>query len=161
MTEKPFVADHIARTHTFELKGRREELFHLFTPIGEKKWEEGWDPKIHYPRSGEAIAGGVFTTSQEGEQDTIWTIMEFDPRETRVKYARVTPGSRVAIVEVHCEDGSETTTRVRATYTFTALSEKGNDYLAVFTEPYYRDYIESWRTAIERHQQGESVSTRG
>lgn len=34
-------------------------------------------------------------------------------------------------------------------YTFTALSEEGNTYLAEFNEAHYRDYIESWRPAID------------
>ena len=110
---------------------------------------------MHYPPTGESIAGAVFTTSQEGEPDTIWSIVEYEPRDFRVKYLRVTPRSRVALVEVQCEAASDGTTRARVAYTFTALSEEGNKYLADFTESYFRDYIESWQTAIERYQRGE------
>ena len=156
MPQKLFVADHIERSHTIELRGSREEIFPLFTPLGETDWVPGWDPTFHHPRSGEFAEGGIFTTSQDGEPDTIWAVMECEPLEFRAKYARVTPGSRVAIVEVQCEEAAEGTTRLRATYTFTALSEAGNKYLAVFTETHYQDYIESWRTAIERYQARES-----
>ncbi len=144
-----FVANHIDRAHTIKLRGPREEVFPLFSPLGEKQWVPGWDPTFHYPRSGELVKGAVFTTSREGEPDTIWTVMEFEPLEFRVKYARVTPGSRVAVVEVQCEEAAGGATRAQVSYTFTGLSEEGNTYLAEFDEAHYRDYIESWRPAID------------
>ncbi len=159
MPRTSFVANHIERAHTIELRGPREEIFPLFSPLGEKQWVPGWDPTMHYPPTGESTEGAVFTTSQGGEPDTIWSIVEYEPRDFRVKYLRVTPGSRVAVVEVQCDAAPEGTTRVRVAYTFTALSEEGNKYLADFTEPYYRDYIESWRAAIERYQGGSGAAS--
>ena len=149
MPQTLFTANHIERTHTIEIRGRREKIFPLFSPLGEKDWVPDWDPTFHYPRSGELVEGGVFTTSREGEQDTIWLVMEFEPLEFRVKYARVTPGSRVAVVEVRCEEADGGATRAQVSYTFTALSDGGNEYLAEFNEAHYRDYIESWRPAID------------
>ena len=153
MPQTLFAANHIERTHTIEIRGRREKIFPLFSPLGEKDWVPDWDPTFHYPRSGELVEGGVFTTSREGEQDTIWVVMEFEPLEFRVKFARVTPGSRVAVVEVRCEEAAEEATRAQVSYTFTALSEEGNTYLAEFNEAYYRDYIESWIPAIHQFRE--------
>ncbi len=79
MPQTLFVADHIERSHTIELRGSREEIFPLFTPLGETDWVPGWDPTFHHPRSGELAEGGIFTTSQDGEPDTIWAVMECEP----------------------------------------------------------------------------------
>lgn len=151
MPQTLFAANSIKRTHAIEVRGRREKIFPLFSPLGERDWVPGWDPTFHYPRSGELVEGGVFTTSRDGEQDTIWLVMEFEPQDFRVKYARVTPGSRVAVVEVRCEEAAEGITRAQVSYTFTALSEEGNTYLAEFDEDRYRNYIESWRPAIDEY----------
>jgi hypothetical protein len=155
-----FEAKHIVRTHTVQLDARPDEVFPLFEPIGEKKWVEGWEPVMHYPRSGAAIEGAVFTTRQEGEAETIWALAEYEREEWRVKYLRVTPRSRVAVVEVRCEDAPGGTTRAHVTYTFTALSEEGNRYLAEFTEPHYREYINSWETDINRYLRGHRAGDR-
>ena len=34
MTRTLFVADHIERAHTIELRGPRDEIFPLFSPLG-------------------------------------------------------------------------------------------------------------------------------
>ncbi len=153
MPQTVFVANNIARSHTIELRGPRDEIFPLFSPLGEKLWVPGWDPTFHYPCSGELVEGAVFTTNKEGEADTIWCVVEYEPDDFRVKYLRVTPGSRVAVVEVRCEETPGGATRAHVTYTFTALSDEGNTYLAAFNEAYYRDYIESWVPAIHQFRE--------
>ena len=50
-----FEAKHVVRSHTIEIQARPDAVFPLFTPMGEKKWVDGWDPIMHYPRSGEAM----------------------------------------------------------------------------------------------------------
>jgi len=149
-----FEALHAVRSHTIEIQARPHAVFPLFTPMGEKKWVEGWDPVTHYPRSGEAMEGAIFTTRSEGEAETVWAIVAYEPDETRVKYVRVTPGSRIAVVEVQCEESAAGATRARVTYTLTALSEEGNRYVSDFTEACYREYIDSWQQAIHRFLDG-------
>ncbi len=145
-----FEAKHVVRSHTIEIQARPDTVFPLFTPMGEKKWVDGWDPIMHYPRAGEAMEGAVFSTRSEGEAETVWAIVEYDPEKRCAKYLRVTPGSRVAVVEVQCSDAAGGATRARVTYTFTALSEEGNRYVSDFTEVRYREYIDSWKEAIHR-----------
>jgi len=145
-----FEARHIVRSHGIEIQAEPDVVFPLFTPLGEKKWVEGWEPVPHHPRSGEATEGAVFTTRAAGEPATVWAIVAFDPQTRHAKYLRVTPGSRVAWVEVRCEEATPGTTRVQVTYTFTALSEEGNRYVSDFTEARYREYIDSWKEAIHK-----------
>ena len=145
-----FEANHVVKSHTIEIEARPEVVFPLFSPMGEKKWVEGWNPVMHYPRSGEAMEGAVFATRPEGEAETIWAIVKYEPATWRVEYLRVTPSSRVAVVEVRCEEADGGKTRARVTYTFTALSEEGNRYISDFTDDRYREYIESWQQAIHR-----------
>jgi hypothetical protein len=143
-------AKHIVRSHHIEIQAPPDVVFPLFTPLGEKKWVEGWEPVAHYPPSGEATEGAVFTTRAEGEPVTVWAIVAFDAETRYANYLRVRPGSRVAWVQVRCEEAMSGTTRVQVTYTFTALSEEGNRYVSDFTEARYREYIDSWKDTIHR-----------
>jgi len=146
-----FIAKRIDRTHSIELNAPPETVFPLFTPLGEKKWVDGWEPRMLYPTSGEAMKGTVFITQQPGEADTIWNMLNYSPENFRVKYARVTPGSRFGIVEVHCEKLGSDHSRVQVSYIFTALSEAGNDFISNFSETHYRAYIDSWKTQIHSY----------
>jgi hypothetical protein len=51
-------------------------------------------------------------------------------------------------VEVRCEPAGGGQTLAHVTYTFTALSPRGNEYLRALSEDEYRRYIGSWETAI-------------
>ncbi len=145
-----FIAKRIVRAHAIELNAPPEAVFPLFTPLGEKKWVEGWKPRMLYPPSGEAMEGTVFITRQPGEADTIWNILSYAPEIFRVKYARVTPGSRFGIVEVRCEKAESDRSRVQVSYIFTTLSEEGNKFIDGFSEAYFSDYIDSWGVALNR-----------
>ena len=87
-----FEAKHVVRSHTIEIQARPDAVFPLFTPMGEKKWVDGWDPIMHYPRSGEAMEGAVFSTRSEGEAETVWAIVEYDPEKGAPSICASHPG---------------------------------------------------------------------
>jgi len=144
-----FVAERATRTHSFVVERPVAAAFALFTPEGERRWAEGWDPVYVHPADGHAEADLVFTTSHGGE-DTIWMVTRHDPASGLVEYARVTPGSRTARVLVQCTALSPERTRVTVIYVLTGLTESGNAYVRRMDEAAYRDYIDSWRDAISR-----------
>jgi hypothetical protein len=144
----PFVAQHFTRTQNIHLSASPNRVFPLFDPIGEKQWADGWEPEIIYPLSGEVEEGMVFTTGSHDEVQVIWTILTFDAAKWRISYLRVTSGSHVARIDIRCEDHLDETTRTSISYTFTALTERGNDYVAKFTEEHYQEWMSSWEKAI-------------
>jgi hypothetical protein len=144
-----FVMDHIERQHTITLSGSIERVFPLFTPTGEKLWVEGWDPEFLHPASGQTCEGMVFRT-RHGHEETLWACVDWEPSCHRVRYVRVTPGSRFGFVEVVCREASGRTTEASITYTFTALSNEGRSYLASVSEPAFVGMIEEWRERIDR-----------
>jgi hypothetical protein len=74
-----------------------------------------------------------------------------------VAYTRITPGSRAGIVEVRCEPHGPGRTVAHVTYTYTALSARGNEVLAEWTEAEYRRSIDVWETAINTHLSGDPL----
>lgn len=141
------MTDHLECRHSIDLAGPIERVFPLFTPIGETLWVDGWDPEFLHPRSGETQEGMVFRTSH-GDEVTLWACTDWQPNEHRVRYARVTPGSRFGFVEVTCRDGGGESTQASIAYTFTALGENGRSYLSQLTEGAFVDMIETWKAGI-------------
>lgn len=146
-----FAPLHVSRSGSIRLSAAPADVFPLFEPIGEMRWAEGWSPRVLYPLSGEARLGMVFTTQHPGEAETIWTIAAYDPERLRISYVRQTPGSRVGVIDVECAAAGDQTSHVTVTYTFTALSEEGNVYIAAFTEDHYAAYMAEWERAINHY----------
>ena len=141
------MTNHLERRHSIDLAGPIERVFPLFTPIGETLWVEGWDPEFLHPSDGETQEGMVFRTSH-GDESTLWACTDWQPREHRVRYARVTPGSRFGFVEVSCRDTGSESTQASIAYTFTALCENGASYLSELTQDTFIEMIESWKVGI-------------
>ena len=71
-----------------------EQTIQLFTPEGERRWAEGWDPQ--YPEVDRRDGpGAVFTT---GRHHTTWIMVDHGPES--VRYARVTEGMTAGTVAV-------------------------------------------------------------
>jgi hypothetical protein len=141
--------DHIERRHSIALTGSIDRVFPLFTPIGETLWVDGWNPEFLLPKDGETREGMIFRTGA-GKEETLWTCTEWNPGDHRVRYARVTPGSRFGFVEVKCREGASGNTEASVEYSFTALTEKGRSYLAELTEEAFARMIEEWRVRINQ-----------
>ncbi|MBZ9846474.1 hypothetical protein LB565_00475 [Mesorhizobium sp. CA14] len=141
------MTSHLERSHRIDLAGPIERVFPLFTPMGETLWVDGWNPEFLHPRDGETQEGMVFRTGH-GDELTLWACTDWQPKEHRVRYARVTPGSRFGFVEVTCLDNGPDGTQASIAYTFTALGEEGQSYLSKLTEDAFRDMIETWKVEI-------------
>ncbi|HEX6335598.1 MAG TPA: SRPBCC family protein [Jiangellaceae bacterium] len=135
----------------YELSGRigvalpPGEAFVLFTPRGEERWADGWRPLFPAPTEDDAVPGTVFETSAGGEH-TIWVVLDREPGR-RMRYARVTPGSRAGTVSVELADGGDGRSAVEVTYALTALSPDGDRQLKEFAAG-FPDYLKSWESAI-------------
>ena len=120
-----------------------DQAMALFTPEGERRWADGWDP--HYPEPGRREGpGAVFTTGHGGHQTT-WIMVDHAPGG--VRYARVTEGMTAGTVAVDVVGSRERSTQVRVTYDLTALSPAGEAWLDAF-DGHYETAIGDWATEI-------------
>jgi hypothetical protein len=142
-----FQACHEKATHRITLPLPVEEALELFTPEGERLWIADWSPRYHHPANGETLEGMIFTTG-DGSELTYWTMTDFDIVGHRVRYARLTPGSRSTIVEVAGIPSDEHQCHVDVSYALTGLSEDGNALIAGFVGDAYVTMIEGWREKI-------------
>ncbi|GAB3966271.1 hypothetical protein GCM10029978_031030 [Actinoallomurus acanthiterrae] len=122
-----------------------EEAFRLFTPVGERDWVDGWDPRFPVPTEDDTAPGTAFETAAHGRVTT-WVVTAREPGRA-VSYARVTPGAQAGTVSVVLDGEDGPGTRVTVTYELTALTEAAQDELRHFAAG-YPDFLRSWERAI-------------
>lgn len=151
-----FTPKNAVRSHMLRLNDQPEVVFELFDPIGERKWDEEWNPNM-VSQASMIGQGTVFTTENKEGSDTIWLITEFDKEKHKIAYAAVTPTIRATLIEISCNPEANHT-KSRVTYNVTALSEGGNRYVNSFSEEYYREWMMNWEMAINHYiQHGSSM----
>lgn len=135
------------------VEGPPEEVFELFSPLGEKAWVPGWDPELIHPPGVTWERGLVFRTREE-RGEAIWIVTALDRRRHEVEYHRVEPGRYVARVSVVCSARGERQTEVRVTYGFVGLSPAGNEDIARMSAEAYEEKMRRWQGWIAAHLGG-------
>jgi hypothetical protein len=116
-----------------------EDALPLFTPRGERRWAEGWEPSFPADDADDSAPGTVFLTDE-----SIWMVAERTERSMR--YARALPGVWAGTVEVRCEaDGAETAAQV--TYDLTVLDATQRPLLREFADG-YDAFLGEWEREI-------------
>lgn len=141
-----FTPQHDDQQHTITLALPPSRCFDFFTPDGERLWVDDWEPAYYHRPADGALEGTVFSTGHDGVT-TWWTVVAHDPQRHSVRYSRLTPGIRAAIVDVRCDavaEGSAITVRYRQV----GLDESGNDLVRKMTGDAFRTMIEVWRERI-------------
>lgn len=128
---------------SFELSAPPEQVFPLFTPLGECDWVPGWQPDFVHPKDGRLEEDQVFVTAAGGET-TLWSVVRADPSAHAAEYLRITPGSRLGRVTVGVEP-SESGSRIAVRYALTALEEEAVPMLRSFADG-YGAMLDEWRT---------------
>jgi len=136
----------ITRTGTVHLDSPPEHVFPLFTAPGERLWVPGWDPQIL--TSGHGLERGSVWLTGNGDDRTIWLVVDYDPESLHARYTRITPESRAGWVEVFARPDGEGGAEVEVTYQLTALNEHGVEVLAEFDEENYAQMMAEWERLI-------------
>ncbi|PLP59523.1 hypothetical protein CYK37_09385 [Mesorhizobium loti] len=123
-----------------------DEAFLLFTPKGEEAWVPGWSPDYIFPATGETGRDMIFRTGR-GEEETIWTCLDWQPDRYHVRYLRTTPTLRIAFVEVNCH-AEEKGARAVVSYGYVPLTIKGQGTVAAMTQDTFAASIDEWSVLI-------------
>jgi hypothetical protein len=125
-----------------------EHALHLFTPVGERLWVNGWEPRFPAGERGDGTeTGTVWLTAAEG-RETVWSVVDRDERA--VRYSRSTPGFWAGLVEVSVDLAEGGGSRVTVVYRLTALSAEGEAALDDFAAA-YDDFIAEWERLVATH----------
>lgn len=142
--QAPETTQRTSQTGELLIHGPVDKVFSLFTPKGELLWIPTWKYTPLYPASGETEQDMVFRTDDGA---TTWTLAHYDPPNRSV-YVLMN-ADLVARIEVQCRAESANQTNMRITYTWTALTDKGREQFAKFTDAEHQAKMARWKTWLD------------
>ncbi len=144
---KVMAPSRVTRTYVQKIQAPPEEVFPLLCPVRETEWVKGWDPIVVYSQSGLAEPDCIFLTGNT-EPESAWIITKRDPTEFEMEIIKLTPWTTVAKLNISLQQNEAGGTDATVTYTYTALSEAGEDFVNRYTEEYYIEFMRYWEDAI-------------
>ena len=134
---------------TFELSltASPGKAIELFTPEGERKWAEGWDPVYaNVPDARRAGTGTVFITDAHSVR-RFWIVDQYDRKACIVRYTVFAPDQSVTRIEVRvtARPGGSI---ARVTYDRTALNAEADANVEHFALHAHMMQSE-WQNAID------------
>ncbi|MHB8918732.1 MAG: hypothetical protein ACYC4H_11965 [Desulfocucumaceae bacterium] len=126
----PFIFRRASKTCTQKYLAPPAEVFPLLCPVREYEWIHGWKCEVIYSESGFVEEGCIFKTSFPGQEGAIWVTTKHDAENNEVQFIRVVPGVLVVEMKIALEDSRDGGTSACFSYIYTALSDKGNEYVA-------------------------------
>jgi hypothetical protein len=142
-----FVAKSAEFSGGFAVTGSLEQVFELFSPLGEKLWVPGWNPDLLYPPDTPWAQGLIFRT-QEEKGEAVWVVSALAREAHEVEYYRVESERYVARVSVACRAATDGQIQAVVTYTFIGLSPEGNADIEVMTRESYAEKMKRWERWI-------------
>lgn len=135
----------------FTISEPAEQVFPLFSPLGEKAWAPDWSPELIHPPDISWAEGLIFrTTGQAG--DAIWIVTRLEAQVRRVTYHRVEGAHLVVRVDVRCQELADDVTRVVVAYLFVSLSAEGDEIVAAMSREGYEEKMRQWKRWIDERR---------
>ena len=148
MSDSVFQVNRAVRTYRQTIDAEPDVVFPLLCPVREAEWLDGWDYKMIYSASGLVEEGAVFSTSNPGEEDTIWVVTRHDPTARRVEFARFTPHSRTCYLTIAVSALGADRSHVDVSYSYTSIAPAGNRFLERWSESAFLDAVVFWERSM-------------
>jgi len=148
---------HVSNSFEFDVRAPLTEVAPLFGPEGERCWAgKHWNPMFVYPQPAKDVEGAVFTIAH-GPHTVVWVNTIFDAAGGRMQYVAVIPEVMTFTVDVRLSPATAALTRVKVTYTRTALDVSANDTVLAMGKQDV-DSGPEWQRSIESFLKSGSVS---
>jgi uncharacterized DUF497 family protein len=146
-----FKPERIQKSATITVKTSIDRAFPLFGPVREKEWAAGWEPQIIYSTHPEWEEHMIFTTAgkHSHEDRYVWVVSQFRPNEYFIEYT-VSTAQRIWFISVRCAPDSENT-KVSVTYTYTGLTEEGNQLNKSALSRMFAHDLRDWEEEINQY----------
>ena len=148
MESLEFRSKRVTRVYSQTINATPEKVFPLLCPVREAEWLDGWQYDMIYSDSGLVEEGAVFSTPYEGEEDTVWIVTKHDPRNHEIVFARYTPNSRTCVLEIAVKPKDENSSTVDISYTYTGITQAGNDFIDKFSEDAFLEAVTFWEKSM-------------
>jgi hypothetical protein len=109
--------------------------------------------------SGVAEPDCVFTTSAQ-PGDAIWYITRHEPAANFVEMIKITPTVTACRLSIQLRPTS-TGCEADVKYSHTSLGPLGDEFIASFTEDYYRKFMREWESMVNHYVRHDTALPRG
>ncbi len=140
----------VTRQYAQHINAAPQEVFPLLCPVREVDWVNGWVPRLVLSESGVVERGCVFVMPDQPD-DSIWVVTAWKPDDFAVDFVKVTPGLTVGQIEIRLHPLEQNHTRADITYTYTAVSTAGKDFVARFTDESYQGFMKEWELELNHY----------
>ncbi|MCX6150858.1 MAG: hypothetical protein NTX22_10060 [Ignavibacteriales bacterium] len=144
----PFKSNRISRTYTQKINATAKEIFPLLCPQKETEWLDGWSYEMIFSLSGFAEEGAVFKTKHAGDVNTIWVVTKYNKKNKIIEFVRLTWETVIVKIRLQVIDNTDGTSDVKVDYTFTTISEKGNEFVQTKSEKQFDDMMRWWEKSM-------------
>jgi hypothetical protein len=131
--------------------GEPSKVFPLLCPVREKDWIDGWEYEMIYSKSGLAEYGCVFTTPTPNGNVTTWYVTGYSRENYTIEFVRVTPAEMAVKINIQLLDAGKNQTISDITYEYTALGEKGSEWIRNSVDTAFVQTMEYWEKAINHY----------
>jgi hypothetical protein len=151
--------NRVTRTYTQSLIGPPAAVFPLLCPVREADWIQEWDPALVISSSGVAELDCAFVTSAQ-PSDAIWYITRHEPSANFVEMIKITPSITACRLTIQLR-AVPTGCEADVTHSHTSLGPLGDEFVASFTEDYYRKFMVEWESKVNYYlRHGTAMSHR-
>ncbi len=142
----------ISRSATILINNNPDQVFNLFSPLGEKKWVPGWNPNFIHPVDGNWQEGLVFSTPAGNNKEDCyhWIVSRLNRQQKKVMYTVFT-SNRIWTITVRCQDHGTRQTSTTVTYTYTALNELGVDLNKTAMSKMFDRDLQDWQETLNSY----------
>ncbi|SMC32155.1 hypothetical protein [Sporomusa malonica] len=123
-----FKGKRLIKRHTMRIGAAVDIVYPLLCPEREKEWVDGWSYEMIYSQSGFAEHGCVWKTNFPEEGEAFWVMVKNNP-PCEGTYVKFVPGLMVTELSFVLTNTQSNCTLIDATYTFTGLTEQGNQLI--------------------------------
>lgn len=147
--------ERVSYTRELQLPVDAGEAFTLFLPgifpptLEPSGTEVPRQSPSSFPSAHAGPQRSVFRSKDEDGITNLWLPMGYDSAKRSIKYLRLTPGSRLGVVEVRCVPQPEGRTAAKVRYTFTQVTSDGSSPSKAFTEEHYDEMVGVWQRRID------------
>lgn len=142
----------VRRTYLQTLNASPDQVFPLLCPVRETEWANGWNPHLVISTSGYVEPGCVFIVPDQ-PQDSTWVVTQWKPLEFSVEFVKAIPGFTVGKIEIQLRQGANDQTLANVSYSFTALSQQGAEFVKQFSAERYEAFMEEWESELNHFLQ--------
>lgn len=132
------------KSHTVKVNAIPERILPLLCPVREDEWLPGWKGgyELVYSESGFNEEGCVFRLHRSFDTEAIWTCLVFDETAYEVVFHICVRDMMVYRFSIKLTENGEGATDAVFDYVYTAVTEKGNAFIASHTNEEMREGVE-------------------